>query len=87
MQGATVEANIIQRPTLVASLSDHQIKLLEAGKAHSLALTQQGSLLSFGLQTYGRLGRTAANPNSDAPLAPGQVDGVEDVDIASIVAG
>lgn len=87
LQGATVEQNIVQRPTLVSSLSNEQVKQLEAGKAHSLALTEQGKLLSFGLQTYCRLGRADANPNSDAPLQPGPVDGLDNVDIKFFAAG
>lgn len=68
-----MEANLIPRPKLVGSLASHAVAEVGAGKAHSLALTESGRVLSFGLQTYGRLGRKEADNGSDQPLTPGEV--------------
>ena len=38
------------------------------GDHHTLAVTQTGQLLSFGRPTYGRLGRTDVDVNSDDPI-------------------
>jgi len=38
------------------------------GDHHTLAVTQSGQLLSFGRPTYGRLGRTDVDVNSDDPI-------------------
>lgn len=87
LQGNTVDLNILQRPTAVTSFTGGAIAAIGAGKAHSLALTSDGRLLSFGLQTYGRLGRNAADVRSDAALPPGPVDGLEDIAIATVSGG
>ncbi len=49
---------------------------------------QEGSLLSFGRPTYGRLGRSKADVNSDEGLPePTAVDGLEESTIVSAAAG
>ena len=69
-----MEDNLIPRPKLIGSLDGHNVTQIGAGKAHTLALTKEGEVLSFGLQTYGRLGREEADTSSDKPLAPGIVE-------------
>ena len=63
------------------------VKAIGAGKAHTLALQDNGSALSFGLQTYGRLGRSDAATDSDGHLAPGPVSGLDEIRAASVIAG
>ncbi len=74
MQDGKVEDNLVPRPKLIASLEGHSITHIGAGKAHTLALADEGEVLTFGLQTYGRLGRQEADTSSDKPLAPGLVE-------------
>lgn len=73
-QDGKVEDNLVPRPKLIGSLEGRTVTQIGAGKAHTLALTKEGEVLSFGLQTYGRLGRKEANTSSDKPLGPGIVE-------------
>ena len=53
-----------------------------------LSTAQDGTLLSFGRPTYGRLGRSGADVNSDEGVAkPMAVDGLGDATIVSAAAG
>ena len=52
-----------------------------------MALQDDGSVLSFGLQTYGRLGRSDAATDSDGHLPPGPVSGLDNIRAASVIAG
>ena len=63
------------------------VKAIGAGKAHTLALQDDGSVLSFGLQTYGRLGRSDAATDSDGHLAPEPVSGLDKIRAATVIAG
>lgn len=75
------------RPKLVESLEGHSVNAIGAGKAHTLALTEDGAVLSFGLQTYGRLGRKEANTSSDKPLGPGRVEVADEATVMAVAAG
>ena len=88
MQGNTVDSNIIHRPAKVDALANYQgLAAISAGKSHTLALTSAGDVLSFGLQTYGRLGRADADTSSDGSLAPGRVIVPAEDAVSSIIAG
>ena len=49
------EANQL-RPKRVAALANERVVSVAAGDCHSLALTAEGTLFSFGRGEYGRLG-------------------------------
>jgi regulator of chromosome condensation len=49
----------VYKPTLIAALSGNGIVQLACGEHHTLALTKEGYVLSFGRYVYGRLGRVA----------------------------
>jgi hypothetical protein len=87
VQEGHVDANTIHRPLLVRSLGGHTIKAVSAGKCHTLALTSAGQALSFGLQTYGRLGREDADVGLDQPLTPGPISNLDGISVTGIAAG
>lgn len=74
-------------PLLVPSLE--KIANIHGGEQHTLALTQEGTVLSFGASTYGMLGRagvdvdTANTPYPD----PAVVAGLDGLKVVSIAAG
>eukprot|EP00959_Pyramimonas_sp_CCMP1952_P012694 268415-Pyramimonas_sp.AAC.1 len=79
--------NGFYEPTLIQSLSGKTITAIEGGEHHTLALTSEGEVLSFGRPTYGRLGRKEVEVNSDEPYdVPAPVRGIEGK-VASIAAG
>ena len=92
MQGNSVDSNTVQMPTRVTSLEDmvkgkdEKVDCIAAGKSHTLAQTSAGNVFSFGLQTYGRLGRADADPSSDQSLPPGQVEVKDDDSSATHIA-
>lgn len=86
--GVSESDNMLQIPTLAASLTD--IAAVAGGQHHTLALTKQGKVLSFGRPTYGRLGQKDADVGADAACAdPKPVDGLEECQpsVAGVAAG
>ncbi|KAL4446354.1 hypothetical protein ABPG77_003161 [Micractinium sp. CCAP 211/92] len=78
----------VYAPTRVKELEGKDAALVRSGQHHTLVLTKQGSLLSFGRPTYGRLGQKDAEVSSDAACPePKQVDGLEGVKVAGAAAG
>lgn len=62
--------------------------MVRSGQHHTLALTQDDGLLSFGRPTYGRLGQKDADVGADTACpAPRAVDGLEGVRVAGAAAG
>ncbi len=76
-------------PGLAAALAERGgAALLRPGQHHSLALAADGSLLSFGRPTYGRLGRPDVDVAADAAVpAPAPVASLEGVRVAGAAAG
>eukprot|EP00887_Chlorella_sp_A99_P000575 scaffold17.g575.t1 len=75
-------------PTLVKSLEGKGVAAVRSGQHHTLVLTRQGRLLSFGRPTYGRLGQRDADVAADAACPePKPVDGLGDVEVAGAAAG
>ena len=87
LQDSKVEDNLVPRPKLVSLLEGLGVDTISAGKAHTLALTHKGLVYSFGLQTYGRLGRKDADTTSDKPLGPGLVEISEEDSVVALAAG
>ena len=56
--GDTVDRNV---PTLVESIQNRFVVSVVGGEEHSLALTQEGSVFSFGCGIYGQLGHDSKN--------------------------
>ena len=81
-----MEGNSIPRPVLVNTLTE-RVAAVGAGKTHSLALMENGSVQSFGTQTYGRLGREDADIRSDGALPPGPVSNLAGVVATNVIAG
>lgn len=75
-------------PTFVKALVGRDVAAVRPGQHHTLVLTNQHSLLSFGRPTYGRLGQRDAEIQSDAacPEVKG-VDGLEGVKVVGGAAG
>lgn len=81
------EDNLHWTPAAVESLQG--VVQVAGGEHHTLALTKEGKLLSFGAATYGMLGRqdvdvTSANDNYPDPLP---VDGLDNVKVVGLAAG
>ena len=87
VQDGKVEDNLVPRPKPIGCLEGKSVTQIGAGKAHTLALTEEGEVLSFGLQTYGRLGRKEANTSSDKPLGPGLVELPGEDGVIAVAAG
>jgi alpha-tubulin suppressor-like RCC1 family protein len=63
---------------LVKALEGSEVSLIKPGQHHTLFLTSDGSVLSAGRPTYGRLGRRALDTASDAAMpAPEPVEAAE----------
>lgn len=54
-------------PKRCSELKAYSVKRIAAGNHHTLALTEEGTVLAFGRPTYGRLGLKDADLSSDAP--------------------
>mmetsp|Transcript_7662 Transcript_7662/g.15589 ORF Transcript_7662/g.15589 Transcript_7662/m.15589 type:complete len:511 (-) Transcript_7662:134-1666(-) len=79
--------NGFYEPKIIQSLSGKMITAIEGGEHHTIALTSEGQVLSFGRPTYGRLGRKDVDVASDEPYdLPAPVTGIEGK-VASIAAG
>lgn len=72
-------------PVLLESLSDKNIIATACGKHHSLALTREGRVLSFGQDRFGALGLGESTLRSDAPTFVGGP--LENEKIVSVAAG
>lgn len=89
--GVPVTGEPLFVPTVIKSLSGRGITQLACGDHHTIALTSEGSVLSFGRVSYGRLGRPADVPLefgdglSDAPAAVAFPTG--NAKIVSVAAG
>ena len=68
------------QPKLVAALAKERVVSVAAGMSHSLALTAEGALLSFGYGAYGRLGHgdtaNLTQPKRVVALAKERIVGV-----------
>lgn len=49
-------------PRLVAGLAAHDVTAVACGGAHTVALTADGSVFTFGMNDKGQLGHTAKQP-------------------------
>ena len=75
-------------PALVRSLAGHEVASVRAGQHHTLVVTAQGELLSFGRPTYGRLGRREVDVAADVACPEvRRVEGLEGVQVAGAAAG
>ncbi|KAA6415269.1 MAG: regulator of chromosome condensation [Trebouxia sp. A1-2] len=74
-------------PHVATNLQAHTVTQLRGGQHHSLALTQEGQLLSFGRPTYGRLGRLDVAASSDnAAYEAMPVDGLDGLTVVGMSA-
>ena len=79
-KGVQQEGREKYEPVRVDALSGKGVCTLHGGEHHTLAVTSQGQVLAMGRPTYGRLGRTDVDPESDDPVwAPGVVPGIDGV--------
>ena len=78
----------VYKPTEVVALRGVEVEAVKSGQHHTLVLTKQGKLLSFGRPTYGRLGQKSADVGADAacPDVKG-VDGLDGVQVLGAAAG
>ena len=70
MQGKRVDTALGD----IVKEKDEKVSCRVAEKNHSREQTSVGDIYSFGLQIYGRLGRTDAEPSSVKTLPPSQAD-------------
>ena len=77
------------KPMVVKALKDHDVHAVRSGQHHTLVVTKEGKLLSFGRPTYGRLGQRGADVSADAACPEVRpVDGPEgDAKVAGAAAG
>jgi regulator of chromosome condensation len=66
-----------------------KVKAIRSGQHHTLVVTTDGSLFSFGRPTYGRLGRKDVDVGADAacPEAHRVLSGLEGVEVVGAAAG
>jgi regulator of chromosome condensation len=75
-------------PVLVKALEGKDVALVRSGQHHTVVLTGESKLLSFGRPTYGRLGQKDAEVSADNPApAVAAVDGLEGIEVAGAAAG
>lgn len=78
----------VYAPTFVKALLDKNVKAVKSGQHHTLVITEQGRLLSFGRPTYGRLGQKDADVSADSACPEvKQVDGLDGITVVSAAAG
>lgn len=78
----------VYAPARVKALEGHSVVAVRSGQHHTLVITGEGKLLSFGRPTYGRLGQKDAAVASDAACPdPKPVDGLEGVRVTGAAAG
>ncbi len=70
-------------PKEIVSLRDAQIKIIEAGEAHSACINSDNQLLVWGVGLHGRLG----NGNTSNQLKPMRVEDLSDIKIEDVVLG
>lgn len=77
----------VYTPHVATNLQAHTVTQLRGGQHHTLALTQEGQLLSFGRPTYGRLGRLDVAASSDnAAYEAMPVDGLDGFSVVGMSA-
>lgn len=69
-------------PRIVASLAGYSIKSVSCGGAHTAVVTEDGTLFTFGLNSYGQLGHSKEDKYVAAPIEVGLPDPV-----AAVAAG
>jgi regulator of chromosome condensation len=75
-------------PAKVKALSGKDVASVHSGQHHTLAVTKNGGLLSFGRPTYGRLGQRSADVGADSACPePRPVDNLEGVKVVGASAG
>lgn len=78
----------VYKPTEVKALREYDVSAVRSGQHHTLVVTKEGKLLSFGRPTYGRLGQRNAEVSADAACPEVRpVDGLEGVTVAGAAAG
>lgn len=60
-------------PVLIPEIRNEKIASVSSGDNHFLALTVNGEVYSWGVDTFGRLGRTALSRREMNPLSPDKV--------------
>jgi regulator of chromosome condensation len=79
---------VYKSPTEVKALRGHNVQAVKSGQHHTLVITKEGTLLSFGRPTYGRLGQRNAEVSADAVCPEVRpVDGLEGVNVVGAAAG
>jgi regulator of chromosome condensation len=78
----------VYAPVLTKALKGKSIASVRSGQHHTLVITTEGNLLSFGRPTYGRLGQKDAEVGADNPAPEvAAVDGLDGVAVAGASAG
>lgn len=85
--GATATDTPVTAPTLVTDLCGKNIIAVAAGNRFSLALGEDGSVYSFGLNDQCQLGYEFADGSGEFSATPTKVEALHNVSIAQISAG
>ena len=85
--GTTATDTPVTAPTLVAELCNKEIIAVAAGNRFSLALSEDGSIYSFGLNTKLQLGYTFTKNESDFSATPTKIESLNGISIVGIYAG
>jgi alpha-tubulin suppressor-like RCC1 family protein len=77
----------IEIPTLVDKLCGKNITAIAAGKRFSLALSEDGTVYSFGLNNKGQLGYASTDGSAEFSATPTKIKALNGISIAQITAG
>jgi alpha-tubulin suppressor-like RCC1 family protein len=78
-----MNTSVVYTPTLIDALKEYKIVKLDPGWAHTLALTAEGRILSWGSNKYGELG-IGESPKKSTPMT---LDTLNEIDVVDILAG
>lgn len=72
-------------PRVIMPLQDEKITQISCGAYHSIVLSENGNVYTFGNGNYGRLGRGSSNLTNFTPVS--KIEGLQNFSVAQVVAG
>ncbi|CAH0559582.1 unnamed protein product [Brassicogethes aeneus] len=74
--GQQIGENIQPAPRIIKSLAKHVVLQIACGQRHSVALSNNGDILTWGANNFGQLGQGAISPLVTIPTAVATLQGV-----------
>ena len=87
------DMKLIQNPILIKNLENIKIKIISCGEAHSLALSENGDIFSWGSCSYGQLGHSfmeiMPKDENNKPFLPIPtiIESIKDIKMIDIASG